>query len=203
MSWVRSPYWPAQLFTYKADHSVYLRGILSMLRWTWLDARAFTASFQQGLTVVRRSLEHFWYKSLRWRQGSNLCGQSPMDFKSIALTTRPRQPLTSYWDKFRYNPGNNCSGDIYYYWQTQWIVSYFTQFLVIGTYFETHGRRTNVTCVLNLSKYAYKNESWRHVRLAFAHIVLLATKGKRNPVASMGIEPTTFALLARRSNQLS
>ena len=26
----------------------------------------------------------------RSRQGSNLCGQSPIDFKSIALTTRPR-----------------------------------------------------------------------------------------------------------------
>ena len=31
-------------------------------------------------------------KTVRCRQGSNLCGQSPMDFKSIALTTRPRQP---------------------------------------------------------------------------------------------------------------
>ena len=31
----------------------------------------------------------------RQRQESNLCGQSPMDFKSISLTTRTRCPATN------------------------------------------------------------------------------------------------------------
>ena len=31
-------------------------------------------------------------KNVRSRQDSNLCGETPMDFKSIALTTRPRLP---------------------------------------------------------------------------------------------------------------
>ena len=39
-------------------------------------------------------------KSLRSRQDSNLCGQSPMDFESIALTTRPRlQCHLPFWQK--------------------------------------------------------------------------------------------------------
>ena len=46
------------------------------------------------------SFVRFTTKILRWRQGSNLCGQSPMDFKSIALTTRPRQPLKTQLAKF-------------------------------------------------------------------------------------------------------
>ena len=39
---------------------------------------------------------------LRIRQDSNLCGQSPMDFKSIALTTRPRMQLID-------NSKNSCN----------------------------------------------------------------------------------------------
>ena len=34
-------------------------------------------------------------KKTRCRQDSNLRGETPMDFKSIALTTRPPQPLSS------------------------------------------------------------------------------------------------------------
>ena len=39
-------------------------------------------------------------KFIRSRQDSNLCGQSPMDFESIALTTRPRlQCHLPFWQK--------------------------------------------------------------------------------------------------------
>ena len=42
-------------------------------------------------------------KEIRNRQGSNLRGQSPLDFKSNALTTRPRL-LLNIWQRiiFKY-----------------------------------------------------------------------------------------------------
>ena len=39
-------------------------------------------------------------KKFRNRQGSNLRGHSPLDFKSNALTTRPRLPLIIKRDIF-------------------------------------------------------------------------------------------------------
>ena len=44
-------------------------------------------------------------KMLRCRQGSNLCGNIPMDFKSIALTTRPRQLLVLNLERVYMNVG--------------------------------------------------------------------------------------------------
>ena len=48
--------------------------------------------FAHAILITTLYQQLFATKCTRCRQGSNLCGHSPMDFKSIALTTRPRQP---------------------------------------------------------------------------------------------------------------
>ena len=46
-----------------------------------------------GLPTIQRASSRIEFKTLRSRQDSNLRGVTPLDFKSNALTTRPRLPL--------------------------------------------------------------------------------------------------------------
>ena len=64
---------------------------VSSLHWPVDDGAESRDTARRALRRPSRSNEPC-PKTVRCRQGSNLCGQSPMDFKSIALTTRPRQP---------------------------------------------------------------------------------------------------------------
>ena len=60
--------------------------ILKSPRWRLVS----TSSFRKVNTTL---------KLIRCRQDSNLCGHSPMDFESIALTTRPRQHIERKWGR--------------------------------------------------------------------------------------------------------
>ena len=46
----------------------------------------------------RKQAQNIFGKNIRCRQDSNLCGETPLDFESNALTTRPRQLMVENSD---------------------------------------------------------------------------------------------------------
>ena len=64
----------------------------------YCDNRFTIESDEMFPFLIIRLENYFYFCFLRCRQGSNLRGQSPIDFKSISLTTRTRHLMSLQWE---------------------------------------------------------------------------------------------------------
>ena len=69
--------------------------------------------------------------------------------------------------------------------------------------FEVHEVAAPRPCPPEIVSFSTKATKWLHKSSSFGMHTTSVGSFKINPLASMGVEPMTFALLARRSNQLS